>query len=167
MPRTATAARITKVFRYTTESGADIGSSGPMMSVTIPPTTASRKSRVWIRPPRVGSTLCLLSLLASCAGFLFWLPVLASCAGRGCVSGLLVACPPQPLLNGPESADPAAESAPRQVVGDFLSRDLQAEEGIDPREVTAKRGGTGCVHDSGAAARPAQLESPLDVKAAE
>src|SRR6266568_3173508 len=66
-PSTATAARITKVSWYTTESGAGIDSSGPMMRVTSPPTTASSTSRVWIRPPRVGSTFCLLFDLMSAA----------------------------------------------------------------------------------------------------
>src|SRR5579859_5810939 len=144
MPSTATAARIMKVSRYTTDSGADIGSSGPMMSVTIPPTTASRISRVWIRPPRVGSTLCLLRNLR-----------------------LLVTCPPEPLTYRAERADPAAESAPRQVIGDLLRRDLQPEERVHAWEVASQGGGARGVHDARPAGRPAQLERPLDIEPAD
>src|SRR5215470_16959798 len=97
-----------------------------MMSVTSPPTIARSTSRVWIRPARVGSTVI-------------------SCES----SGLLVACPAQPLPNRAERADPAAEPAPGQVIGDLLGRHLQPEEGVHAGEVAAQRCRAGGVHHAG------------------
>src|SRR5690348_4415776 len=149
MPRTATAARIRKVSRYTTDSGAETGRSGPMMRVTMPPTTASSASRVWIRPPRVGSTSSCLPLAS----------------GRWSLR-LLVPCPAQPLLNRAEWSDPGAESAPGQIVGDLLGSHLQPEEGVHAREVAAERRRARGVDHARAAARAAQFEGALDVQAA-
>src|SRR5208282_3659029 len=64
-------------------------------------------------------------------------------------------------------SDLLAEAPARQVVGDLLGGDLQAEERVHPREVTAQRGGSRGVYHSGRAARAPQFEGALDVKAAD
>src|SRR5262249_39384892 len=77
--------------------------------------------------------------------------------------GLLVACPAQPLPDRSECADPVAEAAPGQIVGDLLRRNLQAEECVNAGEVTPESGRARGVHDARAAARTAQLERALYV----
>src|SRR6266702_3553172 len=80
--------------------------------------------------------------------------------------GLLITCPPEPLLYRAECTDPAAESAPRQIVDDLLCRHLKPEEGVHAGKVPAKGGGSGRVHGAGTAAGPAQLEVALHIEAA-
>src|SRR6266700_212413 len=167
-PSTATAARITKVSWYTTESGADIGSSGPMMRVTSPPTTASSTSRVWIRPPRVGSTFCLLFNLMSAATRPSFGPRGAGVWPRGAAPlGLLITCPPEPLLYRAECTDPPAEPASHEIVGDLLRRYLKPQERVHAGKVPAQCRGARRVHDARTAAGSAQLEGPLDVEPAD
>src|SRR5262245_38396732 len=156
IPSTATVARMMNVFLYTADSGAETGSSGPMISVTRPPTTASSTSRVWMRPPSVGSTVVP--------------PMSWSRGGPGPnrkYSGLFVPCPAEPLPNRPECANPPAEPAPGQIVGYLLGSSLQSEEGVDTGEVATQSGSARCVHDSGAAPRTAQFERAFNIQTAE
>src|SRR4051812_24463231 len=98
------------------------------------------KIRVWIRPLRVGSI------------------------GSG-LSDLRSAQPPEPLRSGAQRPDPLAEAMPGEVLGDLLSRDLQAEERVDTGKVAAQGGGPRGVHDAVAVAGAPELEAAFYVEA--
>src|SRR5689334_11092937 len=102
----------------------------------ITPTVASRKSLVWIRPSRVGTT-GNRSLHRRVAG------------------------PFEPLRGRPQRPHLPDESPSCQVVGDLLGRDLQPEEGVDAREVAAERRRSGGVEGAVTARRPLHLEVAL------
>src|SRR4051812_948620 len=116
------------------------GSSEAMTKVQKAPIVARKKILDWIRPFSVGSI--------------------------GLTSDRGVLGPLEPLADGAARSDPLAESAPGEVVGDLLRRDLKAEEGVHAGEVAAEGGRAGRVHHSGGAGGAPQLEGALDVQAA-
>src|SRR5271170_5791733 len=129
-----------------------------MIRVMRPPTTASRKILVCMRPVNVGTTPAPVPI--------------GSLSGARAIYGVIelrlpVPCPAQPLLDRTARADLPAESAASQVVGDLLGGDLQAEEGVDTGEVATQRRGSRGIDHSGCAGGAAQLEAALDIQAAD
>src|SRR5215472_4317804 len=121
---TATLRSTRKAFRYLSASGALPGRTGAMIAVMRPPTTASRKILVCMRPFNVGTTSAPVPIGSLSGVRALWkelrLPV-----GR----------PAQPLPNRTARPYLLAESTTSQVVGDLLSGDLQAEEGVHAGKV--------------------------------
>src|SRR5260370_14173732 len=102
-----------------------------MIRVMRPPTTASRKILVCMRPVKVGTTPAPVPI-GSVSG---------ARALRVTELRLPVSRPAHPLPDRTARPDLAAESATSQVVGDLLGGDLQAEEGVHAGEVAAQRRG--------------------------
>src|SRR4249920_164453 len=78
---------------------------------------------------------------------------------------LLSADPFPPLVHRPRRTELLAEALGCEVVGDLLSGDLQAEEGVDAGEVPAQRCGARGVETTRFATRAAHLERALHVEA--
>src|ERR1700730_5470147 len=128
-----------------------------MIRVMRPPTTASRKIVVCMRPVKVGTTPPPVPIGSLSGARALWVTELR----------LPVARPAQPLLDRTARPDLPAESTTSQVVGDLLGGDLQAEEGVHAGEVATQRGCSRGVDHSGGAGRAPPLESALDIKAAD
>src|ERR1700738_1245712 len=112
-----------------------------MIRVMRPPTTASRRILVCMRPVKVGTTPAPVPIGSLSGARALW----------GTELRLPVARPAQPLPDRTARPDLPAESAASQVVGDLLGGDLQAEEGIHAGEVAAQRCGSRGVDHSGRA----------------
>src|SRR5271169_4510587 len=112
-----------------------------MSSVAGTPATSRAKTRVWIRPEKFGTI--------------------------GLQSDLPVGRPSPPVGDGATDTDAMPDALAGEVVGDVLSGELQAEEGVDSGEVAAERRRADGVDPPGLASRAPHPEGALDVEAPE
>src|SRR5262245_48969894 len=148
MPSTATVASTTNVVRYRSSSGPVSGSTGVIAAVTSPPTTASRNSRVWIRPASVGTMSVSLSTCLAALDF-------------------LAPDPLPPLAQRAERAEAPAQSSPGEVVGDLLCGDLQPQERVHTGEVATERRRAGGIYAAVAASCAPDLVRGRDIEPAD
>src|SRR5262245_59014976 len=115
--------------------------NGVISSVQMPPTTSTRKIRVWMRPFRVGLT---------------------GASPRR--SRLPLPGPAHPLRERPSHAYVLDETVVGQVSGDPATGGPQPQEPVDGCEVRAEGGRAGRVHPADPAAGAGDLEGALHLE---